>query len=203
VASPPPSALTRKLQIAKLQMLRRNIINDAQNLEDDGSPAEATPPANRHNRSDVAGDIAEMLERQLVVYSSHRLSRLAERMNMPLNDVKALEMIRAFETISTGQLAHMLGVSSGGVTALINRLERAGYIARGRHRLDRRIIVIRPKSEGYPALINTPALAGEHVDQSACQYDLDQLKTVQTFLSDCALLLKEETTKWLASRQHM
>jgi DNA-binding MarR family transcriptional regulator len=157
-------------------------------------------PAISHNRSEVVSDITEMLERQLVVYSAHRLAALAERLGMPLNDVKALEIITAFESVSTGQLAQMLGVSSGGVTALINRLEVAGHVIRGHHPLDRRIIVIQPNPASRQQLTSRPALASEHVDRSACRYDIDQLETVQTFLSQCARLLKDETTRWMETK---
>jgi DNA-binding MarR family transcriptional regulator len=162
------------------------------------SPATGSiPPAGHLNRGDVVSDIAEMLERQLVVYSAHRQASTAERLGMPLNDLKALEIIIAFETVSTGQLAQMLGVSSGGVTALINRLEDAGHIVRGRHHLDRRVVVIQPRPGASKDLTKLSPMAGEHVDRSACRYDLEQLETVQTFLSQCARLLKAETTRWM------
>jgi DNA-binding MarR family transcriptional regulator len=143
-----------------------------------------------------------MLERQLVVYSSHRLAHLAERTSMPLNDVKALEIITALEIISTGQLAHLLGISSGGVTALINRLETADYIERERHAMDRRIIVIRPKSDAPSELPHATALAAEHVERSASRYDLDQLELIQDFLLQCTHLLKDETMRWMEMGQH-
>jgi DNA-binding MarR family transcriptional regulator len=162
-----------------------------------GLPAREAQQPGQLNRGDVVSDIAEMLERQLVVYSAHRLAALAERLDMPLNDLKALEIIIAFETVSTGQLAQMLGVSSGGVTALINRLESSGHIVRGRHHLDRRVVTIQPRPGARKDLAALSAMAGEHVDRSACRYDLDQLETVQTFLSQCARLLKAETVRWM------
>jgi DNA-binding MarR family transcriptional regulator len=162
-----------------------------------GVPAFEAPQAAQLNRGEVVSDIAEMLERQLVVYSAHRLANMAERLNMPLNDLKALEIIIAFETVSTGQLAQMLGVSSGGVTALINRLETAGHIIRGRHHLDRRVVTLQPRPGARKDLTVLSVMAGEHVDRSACRYDLDQLETVQAFLSQCARLLKAETVRWM------
>jgi DNA-binding MarR family transcriptional regulator len=170
-------------------------------LGNDGSPAWETPPANQHDRSDIAADIATMLERQMVVYSSHRVSGLAARMNMPLNDVKALEIITAFETVSTGQLAHMLGVSAGGAT-LINRLETAGHVNRQHHVVDRRIIIIRPTSGGRQQLSSISTLARRHAEEAASAYDLNQLEIVQTFLSHCASQLKDDAVRWLESGQH-
>jgi DNA-binding MarR family transcriptional regulator len=177
-------------------------MSDPRDVDRDGPPAGEIPPGGRPRRSDVVGDIAEMLERQLLIYSAHRLASLAERLNIPLNDLKALEIVSAFETVSTGQLAQLLGVSSGGATALINRLEASGHIIRGRHPMDRRIIVIRPKPGSRQEFAGVPAMiAGAGVDRSAFRYDLDQLETVKAFLAQCAHLLKEETRRWMESSQ--
>jgi DNA-binding MarR family transcriptional regulator len=173
---------------------------DLQELVRDCSEAAALPPPpSPDHRHDLVSEIAEMLGRQFAVYSAHRLSTLASHLEMPLNDLKALELIMAFDSISTGQLAHMMGVSSGGVTALINRLETAGYVERGRHQLDRRIVVIRARAKCRTDMECLPKLVDDFTKRSATRYDLDQLETVQAFLAQCARMLKDETTRWMES----
>jgi DNA-binding MarR family transcriptional regulator len=176
-------------------------MSDPREVDRDGPPAEGIPPVGRPLRSDVVSNIADMLEKQLLIYSAHRLASLAERLDIPLNDLKALEIISALETVSTGQLAQLLGISSGGATALINRLEASGHIVRGRHPLDRRIIVLQPKPGSRQALAGVPSMAGAEVDRSTCRYDPEQLRTVQAFLAQCAHLLKAQTTRWMESSE--
>lgn len=170
-------------------------------VRDCSGAAASSPPPSPDHRHDLVVEIAEMLGRQFAVYSAHRLSTLATHLEMPLNDLKALELIMAFDSISTGQLAQVMGVSSGGATALIKRLETAGYVERGRHPLDRRIVVIRARPKCRVDMQCLPRLADDFTKRSATHYDMDQLETVQAFLARCARLLKDETKRWMESGQ--
>lgn len=58
-----------------------------------------------------------------------------------------------------GQLAEALGISSGGVTALCNKLVQRGYITRKRSSFDRRIIYIRATNKGEQLLKNYETLS--------------------------------------------
>ncbi|SUV88311.1 marR family transcriptional regulator [Bordetella pertussis] len=60
---------------------------------------------------------------------------MAERLGLSLTELKALDLVLEFDALPTGQLGQLLGISWGGATALINRLEAAGYVQRGRHPL--------------------------------------------------------------------
>jgi DNA-binding MarR family transcriptional regulator len=168
-------------------------------VRDCSGAAASSPPPSPDHRHDLVSGIAEMLGRQFAVYSAHRLSALAIHLEMPLNDLKALELIMALESISTGHLAQVMGVSSGGITALINRLEAAGYVERGRHPLDRRIIVIRARPGSHANMEHLRGLVDDFTERSATRYDVDQLETVQAFLAQCAGMLKDETDRWMAS----
>lgn len=152
-------------------------------------------------RQDVVSDIATMLGREIAVFNAHRLSRLAARLDMPVNDLKALELINAFDSISTGQLGQMMGISSGGITALISRLEAAGYVERVRHPTDRRVIAIQPCSDKMHALHAQGDVMDEHAELSASRYEIGQLETVQAYLAQCVRALKKETLRWIDPRR--
>ncbi|GAB1578482.1 MarR family winged helix-turn-helix transcriptional regulator [Bordetella petrii] len=151
-------------------------------------------------RPDMIDDIALMLGRQFAAYTAACQAALAERMDMALADLKALDLVLEFESLPTGQLAQLMGISPGGATALINRLEAAGYIARGRHPLDRRVIVIRPVQERCrPLLAERQAIARE-VTLLARNFDTTQLETVHRFLAQCLKALRHDTRAWLEMR---
>jgi DNA-binding MarR family transcriptional regulator len=101
-------------------------------------------PSKSSRRSGMLDEIGLLLGRQFAAYNTACQSALAEKLGTTVADLKALELVMAFDALPTGHLARLMGISSGGATALINRLEAAGYVERGRHPLDRRIIVIRP-----------------------------------------------------------
>ena len=57
-------------------------------------------------------------------------------------DFNALDHLAAAGTMTPGQLAERLNLTSGAVTALVDRLERAGWVSRSRHASDRRSQVL-------------------------------------------------------------
>jgi DNA-binding MarR family transcriptional regulator len=142
-------------------------------------------------------DLTHMLGRQLAIYTKVCQSHIAERAGLPLMDFKALEVILEFKALPTGQLAHIMGLSSGGTTALINRLEAAGYVKRGRHPLDRRIIVIKPvpaRCAQIPFL--SEQLIGEIVSMTA-RHNPSQMAAMHGFLRHCVHTLRNATLQWL------
>ncbi|AUT49134.1 MarR family winged helix-turn-helix transcriptional regulator [Achromobacter sp. AONIH1] len=151
-------------------------------------------------RPGMLEDIALMLGRQFAVYNAACQAALAEKLEIPLADLKALELVMEFDALPTGQLAQLMGISSGGATALINRLEGAGYVQRGRHPLDRRMIVIRPVEETCQMLAQERQWITEQVVTLARRYDASELETVHAFLAQCVRALRHDTLVWLETR---
>lgn len=157
-------------------------------------------PLGHDRRPDSVEEIAQVLARQLTVYMAASQAAMAERLGLSLTELKALDLVLEFDALPTGQLGQLLGISWGGATALINRLEAAGYVQRGRHPLDRRGIVIRPVAERCRALAEERRAAAEEVTFLSRQYDAHQLATVHAFLTQYARSLRHETLMWLQSR---
>ncbi|KNE23642.1 MarR family transcriptional regulator [Achromobacter spanius] len=148
-------------------------------------------------RPGMLDDIALMLGRQISVYNAACQSALAEKLGIALADLKALELVMEFDALPTGQLAQLMGISSGGATALINRLEAAGYVQRGRHPLDRRMIVIRPVEEQCQQLAQERQWVADAVTLMARRYDTAELESVHAFLAQCVRALRHDTLVWL------
>jgi DNA-binding MarR family transcriptional regulator len=72
--------------------------------------------------------------------------RAAERLGLNRTDMRCLELVLtpAAEPLSPGDLATAAGLTTGGVTTAIDRLERAGYVVRERDSADRRRVTVRP-----------------------------------------------------------
>ena len=148
-------------------------------------------------RAGMLDDIVLMLGRQFAAYNAACQSARAEKLGIPLADLKALELVMEFDALPTGHLAQLMGISSGGATALINRLEAAGYVQRGRHPLDRRMIVIRPVEEQCQPLLQERQWIAEAIAATARGYDSAELETVHAFLTRCGRSLKRDTLVWL------
>lgn len=118
--------------------------------------------------------------------------------DLSLNDVKALELIIELEALTVGQLMQLTGLSAGGTTAVADRLEKAGFITRERHRHDRRITILRPVEEACAVFkqkrgVTLSRLIAER-HQQARPYEQEQMRA---FLRGSLAALKTEASRYL------
>ena len=69
-------------------------------------------------------------------------AQAAERAGLGLTDMQMLHMLQLHGPATPGKLANSTGLSSGGVTVALDRLEKAGYIRREPNPADRRSLLI-------------------------------------------------------------
>ncbi|MEJ2858312.1 MULTISPECIES: MarR family winged helix-turn-helix transcriptional regulator [unclassified Saccharothrix] len=70
-------------------------------------------------------------------------TRVAERMGLSPTDEKCLDLaMRAEGPVTAGRIAELSGLSTGAVTGVIDRLEKAGYVRRVRDPHDRRKVLV-------------------------------------------------------------
>ncbi|MBB5956536.1 DNA-binding MarR family transcriptional regulator [Saccharothrix tamanrassetensis] len=70
-------------------------------------------------------------------------SRVAEQMGLSPTDEKCLDLaMRSDGPITAGRIAELSGLSTGAVTGVIDRLEKAGYVRRVRDPHDRRKVLV-------------------------------------------------------------
>jgi DNA-binding MarR family transcriptional regulator len=68
-----------------------------------------------------------------------RHARIAEELGLSATDHKALDLVgQAGGPLTAGRIAELTGLSTGAVTGVIDRLERAGFVRRVRDQQDRR-----------------------------------------------------------------
>jgi DNA-binding MarR family transcriptional regulator len=87
-------------------------------------------------------------------------SALARRLRLPIADLDALEHLEAAGPLPQRDLADRLLLTSGAVTLLVDRLERAGLVARRPHPTDRRVSLVELAPE--PSLPDVPELRRYH-----------------------------------------
>lgn len=68
---------------------------------------------------------------------------IADRFGLHTTDLEVLDLIYLREQASAGELAQATGLTSGSVTALIDRLANAGYVERYDDPGDRRRVLVR------------------------------------------------------------
>lgn len=91
-------------------------------------------------------DLVETLVREMPWYVSAAVRfqmAVADQLGMPLTDVHALGALMEFEPIGARRLADLMGMTTGAVTRMVDRLERGGYVLREPDPIDRRRVVLR------------------------------------------------------------
>jgi DNA-binding MarR family transcriptional regulator len=79
---------------------------------------------------------------------------LAERMGLPYNDVRALDVLtQSDDPLGPVELGNRLGMRSASATELVDRLEAGGHVRRVRHPRDRRRVVVEVTEQGRCAVL--------------------------------------------------
>jgi DNA-binding MarR family transcriptional regulator len=72
---------------------------------------------------------------------------IAERSGMSLTDLQCVTILAETGPITAGRLAEEMRLTTGAITGVVNRMERAGYVRREKDPADGRRVVIRPIPE--------------------------------------------------------
>lgn len=97
-----------------------------------------------------AGDRETLIEEVIAALRAEGSARdaldqaVADRLRVNLTDLRCLDALEQRGTSTPGEIATALGLSSGAVTTLLDRLEHGGYVQRRRDAHDRRRVFVEP-----------------------------------------------------------
>jgi len=80
--------------------------------------------------------------RLFIAGSSLFSQRVAEKLGLHPTDMQFLNLLELLGPMTPGVLAQCSGLSSGGVTVVLDRLEKAGYVRRSSNPADRRSVLV-------------------------------------------------------------
>jgi DNA-binding MarR family transcriptional regulator len=122
-----------------------------------------------------------------------RHARIAEEMGLSGTDHKALDLAsRAEGPLTAGRIAQLTGLSTGAVTGVIDRLERAGFVRRVRDTQDRRkvLVEILPMDEEKYAPLFMSAL--DAVEQVLEKFSPAERDVVERYERELQRLMRAE-----------
>lgn len=120
--------------------------------------------------------------RQDQVANSRFEDVLARFLGINRTDSRCIDLIAQHGRLTAGQLADRSGLTSGAVTVMIDRLERAGYVARHRDASDRRKVWV--ELTGH-ALAIGKSIYGQFEDIGdvlSSEFSPDELEAVARYL---------------------
>ena len=136
--------------------------------------------AARRRRRLVTGikDSLRELNSQLSVLNHH----VGARLELRDVDLGCLELLARHGPLSPGALARHAGLHPATMTGIVDRLERAGWVARDRDPDDRRAVLIRPLRDRGAELFGLYAGMNTAMDQVCAGYSDEELTLLAGFL---------------------
>jgi DNA-binding MarR family transcriptional regulator len=115
---------------------------------------------------------------------------LVGQFGLNATDHKCLDIAKHEEVITAGRLAELTGLTTGAITAALDRLERAGFARRERHSEDRRKVVVRVLPEGQKKLAPFFASFAQSMARMHENYTAAELALLLDYQKRCIHVLK-------------
>jgi len=143
----------------------------------------------KKNPSSKQEDTAKLIERV-----GHQVRRMgaqnvitsqivANRFGLNTTDLECLDLIYLRGQASAGELAKATGLTSGAVTALIDRLAKAGYVERVPDSNDRRKVLVRLRPENIEPIKAVYEPMQARMFELWSGYNARELEVIADFLS--------------------
>ncbi|MEU5567206.1 MarR family transcriptional regulator [Micromonospora musae] len=120
---------------------------------------------------------------------------IARRLGLNAAEHKALGLIVRSGPLPTGTLAPELGVGATAVTAIVDRLVRAGYVRREPDPTDRRRVLLVADQSRAPDLSGIFADLGREMNAFMAGYDEHETAAIVDYLENTIRVLKAQTAK--------
>ena len=107
--------------------------------------------------------------------------KVAERVGLHLTDMQCMNVLDLLGTSTPGKLAEFMGLTTGGVTVMLDRLEKAGCITRVPNPDDRRSILVRVSAKRMEKIQAHYAGVAKEFDTYMSEVAEAELETVASF----------------------
>jgi DNA-binding MarR family transcriptional regulator len=117
--------------------------------------------------------------------------RAASHFGIGRTDLHVIETLRTAGPLTPSRLAASVGLTSGGLSIALERLERSGYIRRSRHPVDRRSVVVEATEAIAPLEAEVFGALIERTRALLDTYTREQLESIRDYLDRAATIIGE------------
>src|SRR5437660_12760577 len=103
---------------------------------------------------------------------------VADRLGLHVSDLRCLNILLEAGSIPAGEIGERTGLTTGAVTRMVDRLERAGYVRREPDPADRRRVMVSPVAERMATIAPMYAGMAEAWATAMSDYDDEQLALI-------------------------
>ena len=128
--------------------------------------------------------LAESLIREMREFIAGAIlnnQRVADRLRINYTDQQVLNLVDLLSDAKPGDLARLTGLTTGGITMSLDRLEKAGYVRRERNPRDRRSVIIRMAPERRRKILELHQTAGQVMARIFAAYGEKELALILDF----------------------
>jgi DNA-binding MarR family transcriptional regulator len=154
------------------------------------------------NRPDRTALLAAVLRevRRMTAQSVLIGEAVSARFGLSSSDLECLDLALLSGGATAGEFARATGLTTGAITGVIDRLERAGYVRRERDPADRRKVVVRARSGMTRRIAPVYDSLQREMTRLWSRYDDRELAVVLDFLTRSCDLAVAEIAKLQAGR---
>lgn len=132
--------------------------------------------------------LVRSLGTRVVLYQQY----ISELLNVYSHDFTTIDILKETGPITAGELAQRVGLTTGSVTSLVDRLEKRGYVTRERHPRDRRKVIIVPHYEEKTEVQNVFSNLNENMLSLSAQYTEKELLIIKRFLNEATSVIENQ-----------
>jgi DNA-binding MarR family transcriptional regulator len=124
---------------------------------------------------------------------------VADRVGLNPTDHKAMSLLERVGPLPAGEIAQRTGLATPSVTALVDRLERRGFVQRAHDPRDRRRVIVAPSPEGVARIAPLFESRQRSLARLLARYTPEELEVILDFLTRSTERLRTDTAKLTSS----
>ncbi len=153
--------------------------------------------AQESRKSILLRRVGHELGRELATTSLFFHTLVAGKLGLNATDTRCLEILARSGTVAmtAGSLTQATGLTTGAITGILDRLERAGFLKRLKDAQDRRKVLIELVPGEMAKLGQLYDGLGASMEQLAGRYTVAELQMIEGFLSANLRILNQEIAR--------
>lgn len=134
--------------------------------------------------TDSRAELIRTLSREVRMFLAGAIlynEKVAALLGLNSTDLQFIHLLELGVAATPGDLARWSGLTSGGVTVVLDRLEKAGYVQRRPNLADRRSVLIEPVAARLRKLQSLYRSKGENLNRSLSRSNDRELRIILDF----------------------
>jgi hypothetical protein len=150
--------------------------------------------ADLRKRKDLERQVGQEIGREVGARTILFHQAVANIAGVSVTDMKCLDYVDRGGDVTAGDLARLTGLTTGAITAAIDRLEKAGLARRERSETDRRKVFIRiSQSKATDRIGPIFDALGRETSELVKRYSTRDLEVIKDFCDRCIEIMRRQT----------